>query len=120
MPLEGHVRDLDPRDGCGGRVKGLATHRAPCDTLDKAMIMLKDIVEVLNLPNLDDLSVSRDFQCGVKGLYYRQIGAAFINHNPFGNGVGDDGFPSKSPGGEQIASAGTHEIQRLAIAVNCA
>jgi len=99
-------------------MKCLEAHHRFCKPLDEAVVLFKDIVEILELSNFNDPSNSGEFQDRVDSLRPSQIGSALVDDNPLGNAVGCNGFLEKPAGGGQIPALGQHEIKCLAIAVN--
>lgn len=72
---------FNPRDGCCGRMERLAPHHRLGDPLDKPMVLLKDIIEIFDLPDFNHVARPGEFQDRVDGLPSSQIGSAFINGN---------------------------------------
>ncbi len=88
------------------------------NSLDKPVILLKDVVEIFNLQDFNHLAVTGDFQDCVYSLCSGQIGSAFINNNFVWNTVGCYGFLEETPCSTQISAFGEHEIKCLATSVN--
>jgi hypothetical protein len=62
LTFSDHVGGFYSRDGCGGGMKGLeAKHRAG-DPLDEAMVLLQDIVQAFDLPDVDGTPDAGEFQ----------------------------------------------------------
>ena len=53
------------------------------DPLDEMMILFKDVVQVFDLQDFDQLAIALDFQDGIDCLYASQIGSAFIDDDSF-------------------------------------
>ncbi len=85
------------------------------NSLDKPVILLKDVVEIFNLQDFNQLAVTGDFQDCVYSLCSGQIGSAFINDNFVWNTVGCGGFLEESLCSTEISAFGEHEIKRLSV-----
>jgi len=85
-------------------MEGLEAHHWPRDPLDEAMVLLNDVVQILDLPDLDHSTNAGEFQDHVHRLKARQIGAALVDDNPLGHAVRFYGLLEEAPGGGEIAS----------------
>ncbi len=65
------------------------------EALDEAMILLKDVIEIFDLKNLNHLACVRDFQDYVYSLSTGQIGPAFINDDLIRNTIAAIAFLKK-------------------------
>lgn len=66
MPLAGncfldHVSDLDPCKCSGSNVEDLEAHHGSSDPLDEPVILFKNIFEIFDLPDREDLPHLREF-----------------------------------------------------------
>lgn len=64
-------------------MKCFEAHHRFGDPFDKAVVWLKDIIEIFDLPDFYHVDRSREFQDRVDGLQTDQIGSAFINDDLF-------------------------------------
>ncbi len=97
-----HMRHFDSCEwGCSG-MKCFETHHWLGDPFDKAVVLLKDIIEIFDLPDFNDSTCSGEFQDRIYGLQASQIGAAFVNDNPLGSAVSCNGFLEEAPRCSQI------------------
>jgi hypothetical protein len=89
LTLADHVRGLNSRQGRGrGRgMERLEAHHRRGDTLDEAVILIQDIIEVFNLPDLDDAAAAGKFQAHVHGLQTGEIGTALVDDHPVRHAV---------------------------------
>lgn len=55
----------------------LKAHHRLGNALDEPMVLLKDIIEIFNLPNFNLIALSGEFQDGVDSLQSGQIGPTF-------------------------------------------
>lgn len=69
-----------------------------------AMVLLQDVIEVFELPNLDGAAVAGKFQDPVHGLQAGEIGAAFVDDDPVWHTVCADRLPEEPPGCSQISA----------------
>ena len=76
-----HVRELDAAQQDPGATKTLADHR-PCTSLDRPMILVDNIIQILVLANLD-----RCFALRVEGIQRGQVRTAFIDCHRLGLAV---------------------------------
>ncbi len=88
------------------------------NSLDKPVILLKDIVEIFNLQDFNHLAVTGHFPDCVYSLCSGQAGSAFINDNFVWNTVGCDGFLEETSCRTEISAFGEHEIKRLSVTIN--
>jgi two-component system, OmpR family, sensor histidine kinase TctE len=72
LTFSDHLGGFYSRDGCGGGMKGLeAKHRAG-DPLEEAMVLLQDIVQAFDLPDVDGaLDAAHQIRNPVAGLVAR-------------------------------------------------
>ena len=73
---EPNARERDPGYGCG-----FESRHGMYASFNTMVILLKDVVEILNLQDFYHFTVPRDFQGYVDSLCSGQIGSAFINDN---------------------------------------
>lgn len=64
-------------------------------SLDKAVLLLKDIIEIPN-SNFNDIAYSCEFQDRVDSLKASQIDAAFVNDNALQNTISCKWFSLKN------------------------
>lgn len=62
-------------------MKGLETQHRPRDTLDEAVVLIENIVEVYQLDNLDDFACIRKLEGTICALTTSKIGPAFVDGN---------------------------------------
>lgn len=118
QPLADHVSCLDPGDGRGGRMERLeARHRAR-DPLDEAVILLKNVVQVFDLPDLNCVASAGGFQDRIDRLQTSQIGTALVDDHPIRQAVRADHPLEKPPRSRKIAAAGLMKIKDLAIPIH--
>lgn len=86
--------------------------------LDETMILLKDIVQILNLQDFNRLTCTSDFQDVVYSLNSSQIGSAFINDYFVWNTIVYDGLLEETPCGTEISALREHEIKGLTVTIN--
>ncbi len=91
-------------------MKGLESEHSPCDALDEPMILLKDIVQVFDLLDLDGLPCSPEFQDHIHGFQPRQIGPTFVDDDTIGNAIRSDRPREETPCGSFIPTLRQHEI----------
>ena len=68
-------------------MEGFEAHHRLRDPLDKAMILLKDIVQIFDLENVYLRALAREFQDDVNRLKPRKVGAAFVDDNTIRHAV---------------------------------
>lgn len=88
------------------------------DPFDKAVVLLKDIVQVFDLPDFNHVACACEFQDGVDGVQSGQIGSTFVNDNLLRSTVGCDRLLEETPRCSQIPTFRQKKIKGLAIAVN--
>ncbi len=109
--------DVSMRDGLR-RMEGFEAHHWGSDAFDEAMILLKDIVEVLDLQDIDSLAGACKLDDDIHRLQASQIGAALVNDHPVRHAVGSNS-PAEEPARcRQIPLLRQHEIKGFAIPVN--
>ena len=74
-----HVHKLNAGKKDSGTAKRFESQHGPCASLDRPMILLDNVVQVLVLPNLD-----RGITLGVDGVECGQIGPARVDRYGFG------------------------------------
>lgn len=82
---------FDPGDGGGSRMEGLEAYHRAGDPLDETMVLLKNVVQVFDLPDLDDAAAAGEFQDRVYRLQAGEIGAALVDDNSVWHSVCADG-----------------------------
>ena len=92
LVLADHVGYFDACDGGRGGMECFEAHHWFGDPFDKAVVLLKDIIDVFYLPDFDNITCSGEFQEGVNRLKASQIGAAFVNDDLFRNAIGTMAF----------------------------
>jgi len=75
LPLSDHVSRLYAGDGRLSRMERFEAHHRAGDPLDEAMILLENVVQVFDLPDLDCATVAGEFQDHVDRMQTSQIGS---------------------------------------------
>ncbi|EEP62895.1 Hypothetical protein BAAA_4000090 [Brucella abortus str. 2308 A] len=88
------------------------------DPLDETMILLKDIVQIFDLQNFNQLIRTSDFQDIIYSLSACQIGSTFINDDLMWNTAACDGFFKETPCSANISALRQHEIKGLTVTIN--
>lgn len=120
MSLSDHVGGFDPSKCRRSRVNGLETHHRASDTLDEAVILFENTVEIFDLPDRDGLPCAGELQDDVHSLNAGQVGTALVGDDPVRDSVRANGALEETPGIGQIAALGQHEIQRISIPIDSA
>ena len=68
LTLADHVGGRDAGDGRSDRVESLEAHRRAGDPLDETMVLLKEIVQIFDLSDLDCAATAGKFQDGTVAL----------------------------------------------------
>lgn len=84
------MRRLDPGEGSGSGMEGLEPEHGTGDPLDETMILLKDVVEIFDLHDLDHAAGAGELQDHIDALQPRQIGSTFVDDHPIRNAVRAD------------------------------
>ena len=63
-------------------MEGIEAYHRSCDTLDEAVVLLDDVMEVFDLQDLDQAARSDEFQDDVQTSQTCQIGTALVEDNP--------------------------------------
>ena len=79
LALADHVSGLDNCDGCCGGMEGIEAQHGSGDPFDQAVALLKDIVEVFQLPDLNRASVTSELGDDAHRLRTSQVGPAFVD-----------------------------------------
>jgi len=95
--------DIDPCQSCFGCMEGFEAHHWLRDPFDKVMILLKYIVQILYLANVDLPALAREFQDDVNRLKPRKVGAAFVDDNAIRHAVTVDHFLEKPACRRQVS-----------------
>lgn len=83
--------DLDAGQCSGSGVESLEPHHVFDDPLDETVILLKDVVEVFHLMDLDAFAAC-DLQYHIDSLQPRKFCTAIVDENPLWNSVGGHGL----------------------------
>ena len=97
LPLADHVRGLDALKRSGCRMERFEAEHPPCDALDEAVILLKDIVQIFDLQDLDSLPGSDELEDHIHGFQPRQIGPTFVDNDTVGDTVRANCTPEETP-----------------------
>lgn len=84
----------------------LESHHRARDPLDEAMILLEDIVQVFDLPDLDCAATAGAFQDHVYRPQTGKVGTALFNENPVSQAIRTDRLLEEVSGSCQIAALG--------------
>jgi hypothetical protein len=82
LTFANHVHQFDASQGGLRCLKRLETQHRPGERFDRAMVLLHDIVEVVDLPDRD-----RNFPFRIQLLKCRLVGAALVHRHRVG-GIG--------------------------------
>ena len=99
-------------------MKRLETHHWFGNPFDKAVILLKDVIEVFDLKDFKHPARTSDFQDRGHSLRTGQVRSAFINDDLLRNTVACDGLFKEAARSTKIAARGEQEIQSLAVTIN--
>lgn len=95
-------------------MKRFEAHHRAGDPFDETVVLLKGVVQIFHLSDLDPPSAAHELQDHIDRLKPGQIGAAFVDHNAFWRPVRRDCACKKPPSGCQISALGQHEFKGLA------
>jgi hypothetical protein len=87
LPLGDHVRHLDAAKQNAGAPEILESEHGPGAPLDRAVVLVDSLVQVLRLADLDGR-----FALGVDGFQRSQIGATFVDRHRLGCAILGDRF----------------------------
>lgn len=90
-------------------MKGLNTKHSTCDALDEPISLLKDVVQVFGLYELNGLLCSNDFQGHIYGFQPRQIGPIFVDDGTIGNTIRSNRPPEETSCGSFIPALEQHK-----------
>ena len=82
LPLEDHVCSLDPSQCCDGRMDGLEAKKRVRDPLDEAVVQFQSVVEVVDLPDVDGMASSSEFQDHIHGFQASQMSPTLVDYKP--------------------------------------
>lgn len=99
-------------------MEGLEAHHPAGDPLDKTMILLNDIVQIFDRPDLDCAATAGKFQDCVHRLQTGKVGTTLVDDDPVGHAVRTNRPLEEAPGGGQVPALGQHEIQSLSVAID--
>jgi hypothetical protein len=116
LALADHVRRLDPCNGRRGQTQSLEADYRSGDPLDEAMVLLRDVVQVLDLSDLDYSATAGEFQDHIHRPKPCKIGPALVDDNPLRHAMPADRALEEEPGRSHVAAIGKQEINGLAVA----
>ena len=105
LPFLDHVHGLDAGDDASGGPERLEPHHRSGSSLDRPVVLLDDVVEVLRLAQFNCHAAVGDqasHSCGV--------GAALVNRDLFGYVMQVNGTLEESAGRRYIAPSGEQEV----------
>lgn len=105
LPLAECVHDLDAGDDDASAMERLKAQHRSDDALDRPVVLLDDVVEVLALPNRD-----RRVMLGVVAFDAGGVGAALVNRDALRKAVVPDGPGEKPLRRRPITFGGEHEV----------
>ena len=113
LAFANHVHEFDAsQDGLRRPERFKPKHR-PGDALDGTMILLDDIVEILDLPDLD-----RDVSLRIQLVERSLVGAALVHRHRTGDFTVPHRFVEKAPCRCRIAFGSQQEIDSFALLVH--
>lgn len=88
------------------------------DPFDEPVVLFKDVVEIIDLQNFNQLTSTCHFQDAVYSLCTSQIGPAFFNDNLVRNTIACNGSLKETPRCTEISALREHKFQGLAVTIN--
>jgi hypothetical protein len=113
LPFADHVHDFDAAENDGRAAEVLEALYRACDALDRAMVLLDNVVEVFALPNHNFGAV-----LGIGITDPGLVRSALIDVDDLGKTVVLDGALEKPPCRTTIAFGGQQEVDGVSLLVN--
>src|ERR1017187_4924680 len=115
LPLADHVHGLDSRHDAGCGPKRFEAHHGPHDPLDRSVVLLDDVVQILDSPQFDVGT-----GVGLNALDGGRVGAALVDGDLLRHAVQIDGTLEESTRGCAIALGRQQEVDGLSRAIDSA
>jgi len=74
-----HVRNLDPLKRCSGRMERAKALDRACQSLDRAVILFNDIVQILRLSDVGGPTITSEFPDHIDGSDLGLTGTSFVD-----------------------------------------
>ena len=81
------------------------------------MVLLKDIVQIFDLKNLNGLPCSRELQDHIHGFQPCQISPTFVDDDAVGNAIRSNSSPEEASSRSFVTTLRQHEIKGLTVPV---
>jgi len=98
-------------------MKGFEAEHLPCYALDEPMVLLKDIVQLVDLQDFNGLPCSCELQDDIHGFQTRKIGPTFVDDDAVGDAIRSNCPPEEAPRRSFVTMLRQHEIKGLTVPV---